>query len=35
MTRKGRSDVSHAGSHGVTYENVRHSQLWITVQYFK
>ena len=31
MMRKRRSDVSHAGSHGVAYESVRHSQVWIIV----
>ena len=27
MTRKGGTDVRHAGSHGVTYESVRHSKF--------
>ena len=33
MSRKGnnRTDVSHAGPHGVAYEGDRHSQVWITV----
>ena len=27
MTRKGRTDMSHVGLHGVAYESVKHSKF--------